>query len=110
MTNELQRIGSKPITYNNSFPPIKRAFISQSQVKYVEDIIFTGDTANLGMSRREVIQKISDIGQAFYYAQADNKLDYFIREKRLPNMKSNGKSIKDQATNTELLHICAPQQ
>ena len=62
------------------------------------------------MSRREVIQKISDIGQAFYYAQADNKLDYFIREKRLPNMKSNGKSIKDQATNTELLHICAPQQ
>ena len=31
------------------------------QVNYVEDIIVTRDTANLGMSRKEVIQVISDI-------------------------------------------------
>ena len=47
----LQNICRKKITYDNFFLPIKQALIPQSQIKHVEDIIFTRDTANLGMSR-----------------------------------------------------------
>ena len=75
MTNFLQRIGSKLIKYNNASPLRKWALLSQSQLKYVEDISVTRDMENLGMSRREVIYMISDIGQASFYVQADNHLD-----------------------------------
>ena len=57
--NVLRRIGRKTITYENVFPDKKRAFLSEIQVNYVEDIIIKRDTANLGMSRKEVIQVIS---------------------------------------------------
>ena len=50
--NVLQKIGRKPITYENVFPDKKRALLSNSQVKYVEDIIIKRDTANLGMLRK----------------------------------------------------------
>ena len=52
VTNFLQRINSKPITYENASPQINQALLSQRQVEYVEDIIVTRDTANLGMKRR----------------------------------------------------------
>ena len=55
-------------------PLVNRALLSQSQVKYVEDINVTIYTENLGISRREVIQTISDIGQENSYAQTDNPL------------------------------------
>ena len=54
--NVLQRIGGKPITYENVSLDKKRALLSNPQVKYVEDIIIKIDTADLGMSRKEVIQ------------------------------------------------------
>ena len=79
MINCFQSIGRKPITYKNSFLPRKRAFLSQRQLKYVEDIIVTRGMANLGISRREMIQTILDIGQESSYFQADNQLDYPIR-------------------------------
>ena len=62
--NVLRKICRKPITYDNVFLDKKRALLSNSQVKYVEDIIITRDTGNLGMSRKEVIQVISELGQA----------------------------------------------
>ena len=71
----LQSIGIISITFKNSFPPVNQALLSHNQVNYVEDIIVTRDTANLGMSRRGVIQTISDIGQASSYVQAYNHLD-----------------------------------
>ena len=37
--NCLKIIGSKPIMFENASPLIKQAFLSQRQVKYVEDII-----------------------------------------------------------------------
>ena len=55
VANCFQRIGSKPLTYENSFSLIKQALLLQRQVNYFEDIIVTRDTVNLGMSRREVI-------------------------------------------------------
>ena len=69
--NVLRRIGRKPITYENVFPDKKRALLSNSQVNYVEDIIIKRDTENFGMSRKEVIQVISDIGQAKSFVQYD---------------------------------------
>ena len=65
----------------------KRAFLSEIQLNYVEDIIFKRDTENIGMSRKKVIQVISDIGQTNFFDQADNQLDYLIWEKRLAHLK-----------------------
>ena len=101
VTNCLQRIGSKLITYENASPLRNQALLSQIQVRYVEYIIITSDTAKLGISRREVIQTISDIGQASSFVQAENHLDCLIQEKRLPNLKRRGQMIKDQAMITE---------
>ena len=75
VTNSLQSIGSKPIIFENSFPLRKQSLISQRQVKYVEDIIVTIYMANLGISRKEVIQTISGIEQEIPYVQAENHLN-----------------------------------
>ena len=56
--NVLQRIGRKPIIYENIYPEKKRSLLSNFQVKYVEDIIIKRDTENLGMPRKEMIQVI----------------------------------------------------
>ena len=57
-----------------------------------------------------MIQTISDIGQENSYAQAENHLDYLIRENRLPNMTRHEWVIKYQAKNMERLHIFVSQQ
>ena len=110
MTNCLQRISSKPITFEDSFPPRKQALLSEIQVNYVEDIIVTRDMENLGMSSREVIQMISDIEQESSYVQAENHMDYLIRENWLPNLKRHGRVIEAQAMTTERSHICVAQR
>ena len=62
VANYSQRIEINPIIYKNFFPSRKQALLSKIQVKYVEEIIVTRDTEHLGISRREVIQTISDMG------------------------------------------------
>ena len=96
--NVLRRIGRKPITYENFFPDNNRALLSNWQVKCVEDIIIKRDTANLGMSRKEVIQVISELGQAKSFVQAENHLDYLIRLKRMTHLKRIGRVVSAQAT------------
>ena len=59
--NFLQSIGSKTITYENTLPINKRELLSENKVKYVEDIIVKRDTSNLGISRKEMIQVISEL-------------------------------------------------
>ena len=70
--NVLRRIVRKPIKYENIFPDKKRALLSNFQVKYVEDIIIKRDTANLGISRKEVIQVISELGQAKFFSSRES--------------------------------------
>ena len=53
----------------------------------MEDIIVKRYIANLGMSRKDVIQVISDIGQAKLLVQTENHLDYLIWLKRLTHLK-----------------------
>ena len=97
----LKRIGGKPITYDNAFPLSYWVFLLEIQVKYIEHIVITRNTKNLGMSRKEVIQVISDIGQASYYLQAYKHLDSLIKEKWLPSLKRSGWVMQSQATTTE---------
>ena len=91
--NVLRRIGRKPITYDNVFPVKNRVLLSEIQVKYVEDIIIKRDTENIGMSRKEVIQFISELVQAKSFVQAENQLDYRIWEKRLSRLKRLGRVV-----------------
>ena len=100
--NVLQRIGRKPITHENAFPMKKRALISEIQVKYVGDVIIKRDTENIGISRKEVIQVISDLGQSKSFVQAENHLDYLIWAKRLTHF--SGRVITAQPT-TAKKHI-----
>ena len=58
MVNCLKSIGRKRITYENAFPMIYQALLSEGQVNCVENIFVTRDTVNFGMSRKEVIQVI----------------------------------------------------
>ena len=55
LANCLNIIGGKATTYDNAFTLIKWDFLSEIQVKYVQDIIITRDTSKLGISRNEVI-------------------------------------------------------
>ena len=75
--------------------------LSNSQVKYADDINIKRDTANLWMSMKEVIQFISDIGQARSFFQAENQLDYLVQAKRMTTLKRLGRVVSDQATTTE---------
>ena len=59
----------------------------------MEDIIIKRDTANLGMLRKEVIQVISELGQAQSFDQAVNHLDYLIRVKGLTHLKRLGRVV-----------------
>ena len=91
--NFLRRIDRTPITYENVFLDKKRTFPSNLQVKYVEDIIIKRDTANLGMSSKELIQVISELGQAKLLVQSENHLDCLIWAKRLKHLKRLGRVV-----------------
>ena len=88
------------ITYENDFPTKKREFLSENQVKYVEDIIVKIDTSNLGMSRKEVIQLTSELVQEKLLDQANNQLEYLIWSKRATRLKRQGRVVKYQVTTT----------
>ena len=83
-------IGNKPITYENVYHMRKWALLSQIQVKYIKDIIVTRDMANPGISSKDLIQVISEIGQTNYFVLAENQLDCLIQEEWLPNMNRHG--------------------
>ena len=67
----------------------------------MEDIIVKIDTANPWMSRKEVIQVISEIGQAKLFVQEENHLYCLIWEKRLTHLKRLGRVVAAQETTTE---------
>ena len=76
----------------------------------MEDNIIKRDTENLGMSRKEVIQVISELDQEKLFVQAENHLDWLIRVKWLTHLKRLGRVVSAQATTTERSQICVSQQ
>ena len=57
-----------------------------------------------------MIQVISELGQAKYLVQAENHMDYLIREKRMTHLKRIGRVVSSKETTTELSQICVSQQ
>ena len=53
----------------------KLILLSETEVKYVQDMIVARDTVKLGMSRKELIQVILYIVQEGYYFKEDYKQD-----------------------------------
>ena len=98
-------IGSKLITYENASPMRYQVLLIKRHVKYVEDIVVTGDMEKPGMSRKEVIQVISGIVRESFYVQAENHLDYLTRGNQLSNMKRLCWVTKTQARNIERSQI-----
>ena len=62
------------------------------------------------MSRGEVIQVISDLGQAKSFKAAENHLNYLIRSGRLPKLKRKGRFVTAQTTTSERCQITSEQQ
>ena len=85
-----------------------RALLSEKRVNYVVDIIVKRDTSNLGMSRKYVMQVISEIGQEKSFFQAENHLDYLMWVNRLTPLNRLGGVVAAQATTTEQSHIVCP--
>ena len=53
----------------------------------MDDIIDRRDTSNFGVSRKEVIQVITELRQANLFVKAENHLNYLIRVKWLTHVK-----------------------
>ena len=68
------------------------------------------DKANNGMSRKELIEMILSITSTVDWKAAENHLDYLIRQKKLPNLKRNGRVVAAQKTTTKRSQIIASQQ
>ena len=79
----------------------KRELLSEIQVNYVDDVIVKRDIENLWMSRKEVLQVISELGQEILFVKEENQLDYLIREKQMTHLKRLGRLVTYQLRNTE---------
>ena len=104
------RLGNKEITVKNCFQDKKKDLLSNELVEVLQDIIRKRAQINNGVTRKEAIQLIIDLGQCVSSKSAENHLDYMIRLKRLPGLKRNGRTILAQSTTTERSQINREQQ
>ena len=75
----------------------------------MEDIIIKRDTANPGMSRKEVIQVVSELRQAKLFVQAENHFENLIQAKRLTHLKRLVRVVSAQAMTIEQSQIYVSQ-
>ena len=61
VVNGLRRFYNKMIKYDNTFPLKIGRFLTEIQVKYVQDMIIARNMAKIGMETKDMIQVISDI-------------------------------------------------
>ena len=101
----IRRLGNKKTTVENCFQAQKEGILSNELVQVLQDIIRKRDQINNGVTRKEAIQFMVDMGQCVSSTSAENQLDYMIRMKRLPNLKRNGRIILAQSTTTERYQI-----
>ena len=106
----LKRLGKKEVTYENVYGNSKKKALSADERKAIEDIIRNRDRNNMGLSRKECIRLVMDVGQFGSFKKAENHYDYLIRAKLLPNLKRNGRIVTSQATTTERCAITVSQQ
>eukprot|EP00957_Ditylum_brightwellii_P099413 7572867-Ditylum_brightwellii.AAC.1 len=85
-----KRVKGKEITHENVFPLKKKALLSCNQVAFLQDVIRYRDNNNNGMTRKDVITTIAEIGRVKLMEQANNHLNYLIRRSRLEKIKREG--------------------
>ena len=61
VVNGLRRFYNKMIKYDNTFPLKIGRFLTEIQVKYVQDMIIARNMAKIGMETKNMIQVKSDI-------------------------------------------------
>ena len=108
--NALKRLGNKQITLVNDFPILKRSLLPQDIVIFLQDIICKRNKGNNGVSRKETIQLIVDLGGACSDKQVKNHLDYLIRMGWLDKLKRDGRVVSAQGKTTERSQISVSHQ
>ena len=106
----MKRLGHSSITVQNCFPQTRKGLLSAELIQVLQDIIRKRDEINNGVSWKEAIQLIVDLGQCFSSKSAENHLDYLIRSKKLDGLKRGGKVVTAQSTTTERSQINREQQ
>lgn len=83
-----------------------KTLTTPAEREFLQSIMIARDQRNSGMTRKEVIAIIANIGGVDLKA-AENHLDYLIRSKQLSNLKNNGRVITAQATTTNRTAVTA---
>ena len=84
--------------------------LSNDSLLVLQDIIQKCNQINNGVSWKEAIQIISDLGHAKSNEVAKKYIDYLIRNGKLNKLKKNGRVVTAQATTTERSQINIKQQ
>ena len=92
------------------FRKSSRGLLSDELITVLQDIIWKRDEINNGVSCKEAIQLIVDLGQCISSRSAENRLDYLIRKKKLTGLKRGGRVVTAQSTTTERSQINCEQQ
>ena len=108
--NVLRRLDGREATLQNCFPQKKNSFLSSADIIVLQDIVRKRDRQNTGVTRKEAIQIIIDLGQARSYKSAENHLDYLIRANKLMHLKRHGRIVSAQGTTSERCQINKEQQ
>eukprot|EP00957_Ditylum_brightwellii_P101568 7740501-Ditylum_brightwellii.AAC.1 len=64
----------------------------------------------MGLSRKECICLVMDIGEAETFQTAENHYAYCVRKGKIPNLTKGGRVITTQTTSTERCAITGRQQ
>ena len=76
-----------------------RSLTDQSTRDLLQSVAKSRDHSNNGMSRKEMINFISEI-EGVSLKTSENHYDYLIRSKQLPELKGHGRVVSAQATTT----------
>jgi hypothetical protein len=83
--------------------------MSEPMRAFIAGIAKCRDEAQIGMSRKEVIQLMKLLTSATT-KQCDNHFDYLVRIKKMPELKNHGRVQRAQATTTKRSCIQMEQQ
>lgn len=87
----------------------KHLIITVEQCGHLCNAIKARDFGNKGMDCKEVVDLIAQLGQVSLKS-ADNHFCWLVREKKLPDLKCNGKVVKAQKTTTSRSQVHMEQQ
>ena len=105
----LKKLNGNEITYKKVFRDQKK-LLTADLIKILQDIICRRDQNNTGLTRKEYVKIIMDLGGAKSFKAAENHFDYLIRKGQLTQLNRGGKVITAQATTTERCNITVKQQ